>query len=864
MGASNMLGGVNIDAARAEREERTNPPEYAPGQDDIFDDDLFGDGNDFTGGDAFFGDATGGDAFGGMNSFGSGLDSGTGLGSSFGSGLDGTPAGAWGGGLLGGTQQPSLGQSQNKSVEDKFWDVTMTAGKGTVSFLKDFTASFKEVTPKFWSSFGSRTFVVSGICTVVGAVVRLFGVREATNLVVGGLISAGIGAIVLMSTVDKAKGYTSKYKDGTGGTVMPELGQTTLPDTTNNFQSDDFSDDDFSDDDFSDDDFSDDDFSDDASFSDSSSSGLFEDSDTGSLFDNIDIPSQSDEMSVEEAIDSIQEVPQGMYTRQYLYDMFVKVLKNIKPDFADVNIINQDSDVFIAWESYLRESAEACGVKEDNLPTLDTLEETLFTIKLTFKKGAGYNVEKIGDSLAGIYAYYSGITDGSAYAKSTTVGKTCIVTIYTGASAIISLKDMYAHCRDFVLDSSNYMPIVLGIDARGKVLCLDFKHAESLLVAGMPRSGKSWFVKAVLLQMCAYLSPKELEFVCLDPKDNISDFKDFRLPHVKKFITTDDGILAELRRIARVEAPKRKKLIGDAGCLNIWDFKAKYPDVDLPLKYILIDEVLSLAKRMDKEVKAEFQSLLTEIISQLPALGIRIFMIPHLIKNEVIAKTTTDLIPCRISVQGNPAHIESTTGEKHFEYKLTKIGDMAVNMIQLSQKVEFVHAVSASDSNEGYSEIFEYLRRVWSKLEPDTVKGSRADISSDNSTRASVAHAGAINAARNDLANTQSKEEIDLFSDDIDDMDMTGAFTAPDANGLSSFSSNLSSVEDSDDALYDELEASDFADDLSDSFGTVTSSSTTHSVDTSGINFGNTVESDDERVKYNFDSPNVDDFLSRL
>ena len=177
---------------------------------------------------------------------------------------------------------------------------------------------------------------------------------------------------------------------------------------------------------------------------------------------------------------------------------------------------------------------------------------------------------------------------------------------------------------------------------------------------------------------------------------------------------------------------------------------------------------------------------------------------------------------------------------------------MAVNMIQLSQKVEFVHSVAVSDSNEGYAEVFDYLRRVWSKLEPESVPGSRADLSADSITTSVYdnGNTASVNSAREELTAMQSGSSagnIDLFGDDdIDDLDMSGAFTTPNSDGLSSMSSDLDNIDDSSDELYDELEAA------------------SSNVDTAGLNFGDTPADEEERVEYNFDNPSVDDFLSRL
>lgn len=90
---------------------------------------------------------------------------------------------------------------------------------------------------------------------------------------------------------------------------------------------------------------------------------------------------------------------------------------------------------------------------------------------------------------------------------------------------MVTIKDTYRYTKDFVLDTKNEMPIILGIDAEGKAITKDFKTINSILVTGMPRSGKSWFVQSRLTQMMFYMKPSELNFYICDPKDDISDFK---------------------------------------------------------------------------------------------------------------------------------------------------------------------------------------------------------------------------------------------------------------------------------------------------------------------------------------------------
>lgn len=693
MGARDVLNSNNSDlnAARADRQNRLNPPEYAPAQgdeDDDFFDDLFGD-----------------DSVSNSTTTPS-LD----LGGTMGQGT----TGAFNGNLLG-QQQTGM---QQTATEDKIFDAVAQGGKETLSFIKDFTQSFKGLTPKFWAKWGSNTFITSLVVSLIGLILFLFKFSDiGFNFLVGGILSAGTGALLLMLNVEAAKLCNSEYADE----VAPQS-QDITPQIDNSF--DDFGDDTM-------DDYDDYDSEEDWDFDDSAedSSALVEDDD---FFNNADEllssaePSQG--VSVDTAIQELVVPEKGMFTRQYLYETFTKVLDYIKPDFATVKTISEDSDVFIQWEIWLRDACTATGIKEEALPNLQRLEENLFTIKLTFDRPVGLKADLIADELATAYAYAGGEFNSLVYAKADVMGKSCMITIFTGETALISLKDMYQSVSDFMLNSKNYMPVVLGINPQGKVIAVDFKKLESILTTGMPRSGKSWFVQVVLTQLCAFVPPSELNIYVCDPKEGISDFKAFRLPHVKKFVSGDDNIVNTLRSVVRDLAPKRKKIIGDAGFVNIWDYKERNPDVKMPIIYVLIDEVVTLAERMEKETKKEFQGLLVELISQLPALGIRAFLIPHVVKNDIIAKTATDLIPCRISVCGDAAHIESTTGTKpkEFPYKLTNKGDMAMKIPMVAPETMFVHGPALSESNPKNNDIFEYLLKVWSKLEPDEVKDSVA------------------------------------------------------------------------------------------------------------------------------------------
>lgn len=672
MGASDLNNGsVDLDSARLERSTRVNQPDYAPGQGD---NDLFSN------------DSIGVSSTPQPNSLN--------LGGVF------TPntANVYGVNPAVQQQQPTVPQ---KSEEEVFWDILSKACKAIGSGIKkgflSLASSREEWCHKFYAHYGSVLCLSSVVLGLVGLALLLLssfglGLTElGFNLLIGSILSLIVGVMLVMFNTEAAKSESG---------IEESVDIPAVEDYSSTVQ-------------FEDSDYESDSYDDDDDFN-------YEDDEDLDLFSNVSAV-QSEGMDAETALETLQEVPMGMYTRQYLYEAFTKVLSTIKPDYDTVRTFDEDSDTFVTWEQYLRDSAEVVGTKYEDLPELLELSETALTIRIVCTRPRNFKHEAVASELASIYAHASGTKDPNVYAISETIGKECHFTVFTGSKLMVSLKDMYCHCEDFVLNTKNYMPIVIGIDHEGKIIKADFKKIESILVTGMPRKGKSWVVQLILTQMCAYLSPKELHLYILDPKEGISDYRKFVLPHVKKFVSGDDNIVSTLRRVVREEAPRRKKILGDADCVNIWDYKELYPDVDLPVIYVVIDEVVTLAERMDKETKAEFQGYLVELISQLPALGIRAFMIPHVVKNDIIAKTATDLIPCRISVCGDAAHIESSTGTKpkDFNFKLSAVGDMALKVSEISPSTLFVHAGVLSDSNPKNNKIFDYLRRVWLRLEPD-------------------------------------------------------------------------------------------------------------------------------------------------
>ena len=715
------------DAARVNRSAAQANPDYdaGMGNDDL--DDFFNTDDDFgSGGFSDFGSAPSGssggfDSLGGgfgttSNGFGAqsgGFDS---LGGGFGStpsGFGSQPSGFGFGDMMGTTNQP---QQKSGDTEDKIFDAAAKMGKSSVNMFKDLISSFKSFDAEKRATTGRYSMIISGICLFCSILLLIFGRQSfGFELLLGSMTAEATGILLLcfaQSSLSKQKSAPDPAPTPVSPTPTP------APDNTPLSDEDFFADDGYDDDD-SDDFFSAEpekqEFTDDFSWAEPS--------------EPISEPEPEQPTDIEQAKTELDSLPdRGIIDRRTLFERANSVLNYINKDFGKHTEIAQGSDLFNTLDSIVQDSAENFRTNSnDELPYLLSAVDTLFYIRLDIHRVKYIkNIEAYTKEIVNIFQYdkNTGKRDERIYGVGDVVGNEMHIKLMKGESVMVSLRDIYAVKSETILDMDNKMPVVLGIDIEGDPVIRDFKTFNSLLVTGAPRTGKSWLLQAMIWQMMLYYSPEDLWVYYLDPKGSISDFTTAITPHVKKFVTTDDNIVAQLEQIVRVEGPRRQQIIGEAGFVNLDDYKKKSPGShDMPYIYVMIDEVVTLADRMDKDVKANFQGLLSELVSRLPAVGIRLFMVPHLVKDNIIKKNTTSLIPCRISVMGNAEHIESSCGVKNFPHQLINRGDTCT-VLAGEPKPLFVHGVVLSKTNDENAQLFNYIAELWSKICPNSVAGS--------------------------------------------------------------------------------------------------------------------------------------------
>ena len=160
------------------------------------------------------------------------------------------------------------------------------------------------------------------------------------------------------------------------------------------------------------------------------------------------------------------------------------------------------------------------------------------------------------------------------------------------------------------------LPIVVGLDYKGKMIYADMADVLNCLVAGLQGMGKSNFLEG-LIQSSMYFRPQDIIYV-------MADFKKLGLVDYNKFSNTvfthdyeelghllDELIKIMNERISLFSNQERKAI------KNIKDYPGK-----LPWIFIVIDEVADISSLRDSKTSDMLWDKLEELLRKGRALGI--------------------------------------------------------------------------------------------------------------------------------------------------------------------------------------------------------------------------------------------------
>lgn len=417
-----------------------------------------------------------------------------------------------------------------------------------------------------------------------------------------------------------------------------------------------------------------------------------------------------------------------LVSRRLLVDKYLSILdgSSLKPDWS--REVPKDSVEFKELETFLRD-AQTGGVK--GLSEMDWVnvksitervsvfeiitdrpeklkgKETLFAKEIT---------ELLKDQMKG---YFGDNVTTTAVGK----GSRIAITIFKQTGTSFMLRDLIESSKDFFLDTQNELPVVFGADEYGEPILLDLAKHTGTIIAGMARTGKSVLATGIVNQMMALNSPRKVQVVAGDMKNKDSDWYQITLPHLRKFATGTKAIMDLLDWVVSEEAPRRKRLIGDQ--LKIQNYNANCSDESeqLPYLFVVLDEIISFAEKLDKDEKAVYKAYLSEILTAFPNVGIFLIFVPHQLHNDYFPKTASRMVGNRFAVKaGQP--IQKTIWEdsyRQIDFPTTNTGDFAYTLAG-SDEPKFGHApliMSMNGGKERLDKLYETQRKMWTKLYPE-------------------------------------------------------------------------------------------------------------------------------------------------
>lgn len=676
----------------------------------------FGSSGATTGG---FGDTSGG--FGSTGSFGSTGGFGS-TNNGFGTGGFGSTGGGFGGGGFGntggfgsspfGAPQNQNQQQQNKEPDltDKLIESGIDVGKSVGKITMEMVKSVRERNADDLGYLG-RTYMITGAAL---AIVSLFlGIIGTTTgikfLSFSGMsIDLLFSGLLILPTGLCIMGASALYLVKLGDKEeLPIESIPDIPEDNSNFT---------------------DTYSDNA---DSMYEDLFgDDFDLDSALEETDMdyeqeenddPFESQEELEPIEIDydkALEEVNENQYiSRELLFNTFKVMFPTCTPNFSDQKEISDDTDEFRAIQAIcLKALANLinCDMSEVD-SEVESIIESFFSYEIKLKRLP--KVKKTDDLAREIEAYMrEDSSDDGVNATVSIVGDFYKITVTKGVSAIVTFGDIFRkdYCCDFFLNTKNKLPMVVGIDELGNVLLDDAKIFDTMMIIGKPRSGKSWYVLSILMSLILFNTPEDVQFCIIDPKES-NLFKTMALlPHVFG-LHNDKNILDILDDIIEVEAPRRKKLLADHRCDDIWALRKK--GVQIPVLYVMIDEYITVVNNLDKDEQKELNAKIQTLISQLPSQGIRLIFIPHR-ATGIVDKTNRTMIQYTGAVRSDNEEVKDALGIQKWDRALTKPGDIAVKTSSMRSALAVRGAALTTDDGEN-TQFIETAAKAFYKMGVD-------------------------------------------------------------------------------------------------------------------------------------------------
>ncbi|HYT92178.1 MAG TPA: FtsK/SpoIIIE domain-containing protein [Gemmataceae bacterium] len=187
-----------------------------------------------------------------------------------------------------------------------------------------------------------------------------------------------------------------------------------------------------------------------------------------------------------------------------------------------------------------------------------------------------------------------------------------------------------------------------GLDVAGQAFWIDLSDTSDchLLVAGQTGSGKSEFLRAMVVAMARRFTPQQIQFVLIDPKQVSFNIGNQESPYLRFPVALSADKALPLLQWCLDETKKRYDLLAGQKKTNVGELE----DASLiPRILTVVDEFANLLE--DKKTKALLTSLLKQIGSMSRAAGIHLVLATQRPDKDVVTPLLRDNLPGRVALQ---------------------------------------------------------------------------------------------------------------------------------------------------------------------------------------------------------------------